>query len=66
MKNLFSLNTKLTRETKIICSLMVLLSLLKFFLVKDLKEFIFFSLAGVLIGMLYMHLYDVRKFKKDN
>ncbi len=66
MKNLFSLNPKITKEAKIILLLMSLFTLLRAFLGKDLNQLLFCSLAGVLIGMLYMHLYDVRKFKRDS
>jgi hypothetical protein len=68
MKNLFSQNPKLTKETRIIVLSMGLLMLLRAFLGilgKDLNQFVFYSLVGVLIGMLYMHLYDIRKFKRD-
>jgi hypothetical protein len=68
MKNLFSQNPKLTKETRIIVLSMGLLMLFRVFLGilgKDLNQFVFYSLVGVLIGMLYMHLYDIRKFKRD-
>jgi hypothetical protein len=68
MKNLFSQNPKLTKETRIIVMSIGLLMLLRAFLGglgKDLNPFVFYSLTGALIGMLYMHLYDVRKFKRD-
>lgn len=62
MKIFFLQSPKLTTETKIILLAMGLLVLLRI-VWKDLKPFLFDWLVGVLIGMLYMHLHDVKKFK---
>ena len=67
--NLFSANRNLTRETKIIIAAMALLPLLRYMLIsvkgKIYAPQFFYIMAGVLVGMLFMHLHDIRKYRKE-
>jgi len=61
-------NSHLTKETKIIAVLLITLPLLIRITLSNLIDIQFVTLitgiiGGVLIGMLYMHLYDVKKFR---
>jgi hypothetical protein len=66
--NLFS-SPKLKKETKIIVALIFLMPALQGILISIKGEIVapilWSAMEGALIGMLFMHLHDVRKYKKE-
>ena len=68
MKNIPQFNSNLTKETKIIGILLIIIPLIYRYILaelvdKSLARVLYFTIFGALLGMLYMHLHDLRKFR---